>query len=64
MRSSDNLRVAPDHVEAARRADLIVISNVERPGNPFWTTVSGKRPGVTVEGRMPQVPLDQLRWGS
>ena len=64
MRSSDNLENAPDHVEAARRADLIVIATVEEPGDPFWTTVSGERPGVTVEGRMPQVPLDQLRWGS
>lgn len=64
MRSSDRLEAAPDHVEAARRADLILVATVEEPGDPFWTTVSGERPGVTVEGRMPQVPLDQLRWGS
>jgi hypothetical protein len=64
MRSSDKLENAPDHVEAARRADLIVIAVVDEPGEPFWTTVSGERPGVTVEGRMPLVPLDQLRWGS
>lgn len=64
MRSSDRLENAPNHVEAARRADLIVIATVDEPGEPFWTTVSGERPGVTVEGRMPQVPPDQLIWGS
>lgn len=64
MRSSDKLESAPDHVEAARRADLIVVATVGEPGDPFWTTASGERPGVTVEGRMPQVPPDQLRWGT
>ncbi len=64
MRSTDNLEAAPDNAEAARRADLIVVVVVEEPGDPFWNTVSGVRPGVTVEGRLAQVPSDQLRWGS
>jgi hypothetical protein len=64
MISSDIFDGAPDHSEAARLADLIVIAKVNAPGVPFWTTVSGERPGVTADGRLASVPQDQLRWGS
>jgi len=64
MLSTDNFEGFPDHTEAARMADLIVIARVNSPGAPFWTTVSGERPGVTADGRLASVPPDQLRWGS
>jgi hypothetical protein len=64
MTSGDDFSAEPDYVEAAQQADLIVFGTVGEPGEPFWTTTSGERPGVTVEGKMPDVPLDQLRWGS
>ncbi len=64
LTSVDNFSAEPDYVEAARQADLIVFGTVGEPGEPFWTTISGERPGVTVDGKMPDVPLDQLRWGS
>lgn len=54
----------PSDDESTRRADLIVIATVDPPGDPFWTTLDGQRPGVTVEGKLPELPPDQLRWGT
>lgn len=54
----------PEDAEAARRADLVVVATVDTPGTPFWNTVSGERPGVTVDGKLVRVPKDQLLWGS
>ncbi len=62
--SVEELGWAPPDDEATRRADLILIGTVDDPGEPFWTTVSGERPGVTVEGKLPDLPADQLRWGT